>query len=247
MIVHGIMASISSSTAGPSVMPGSVVALMSNNSVTSPIPFTAEPYTVIVVASGSETIGLTPALITGITGMGLTWTQRAVYTDPSSNCGQTAEIWYAINNDSVTITDTITITFDSNVDDQSTVISYYKNCNLTTPWTSSGPSYSNSKNGVNATVTMNIAESNTTGIVFFAIPNFGNDNVGTQNPGYAQGWKNVNYIENGYASNWEYVNMSYREFSTPQTNLVVNSSGDLTWLGSSAVGLTTIADALVSA
>jgi hypothetical protein len=245
MIVQGIIASISSST-GSSVKYGSVVSQMSNYSITGPIQFTTEPYTVIVVASGSETAIATPALITNITGMGLTWIQRAIYTDPDSDCGQTSEIWYAINNTSSTITDTITITFDRNVDDQSTVISYYKNCNLTTPWTSSGPSYSNSKNGVNATITMNIAESNTTGIVFFAIPNVGNDNAGP-NPGYAQRWDNVNYIKNGGERYWEYVNMSYREFSTPQTNLVVNSSGDLTWTDNYAIGLTTIADALVHA
>jgi hypothetical protein len=244
MIIQGIIASISSST-GPSVLSGSVVSLMSGDSVTDPISFTAEPYTVIVVASGSETNNTTPALITDITGMELTWIQRAVYTDPDSNCGQTAEIWYAINNTGSTISGTITITFDNNVDDQSTVISYYKNCNLTTPWTSSGPSYSNSKNDVHATVTMNIAESNTIGIVFFAIPNYGTDTGYGSVPGYAQGWKNVNYIQNGGNTNWEYVNMSYREFSTPQTNLVVNSSGDITWTDNNAIGLTTIADALV--
>ena len=242
MIVHGIIASISSST-GPSVKYGSVASQMSDDSSTGPIQFTTEPYTVIVVASGSETADATPALITDITGMGLAWFQRSSYTDPDSPCGQTAEIWYAINNTGSTISGTITITFDNVVDDQSTVISYYKNCNLTTPWTSSGPSYSNSKNGVNATVTMNIAESNTIGIVFFAIPNYGTDLY--RNPGYAQEWKNVNYVENGGARFWEYVNMSYREFSTPQTNLVVNSSGDLTWSGIQDSGLTTIADALV--
>ena len=244
MIVQGIIASISSST-GPSVLSGSVVSLMSNDSITDPISFTAEPYTVIVLASGSETADATPALITDITGMGLTWFQRSSYTDPDSPCGQTAEIWYAINNTGSTISGTITITFDNVVDDQSTVISYYKNCNLTTPWTSSGPSYSNSKNGVNATVTMNIAESNTIGIVFFAIPNYGNYTGVGSVPGYAQGWKNVNYIQNDGASFWEYVNMSYREFSTSQTNLVVNSSGDLTWPLGPDSGLTTIADALV--
>jgi hypothetical protein len=242
MIIQGIIAS--STTLSTSVLSGSVVSQMSDDSVTDSISFTAEPYTVIVVASGSETADATPALITDITGMELTWIQRAVYTDPDSDCGQTAEIWYAINNTGSTISGTITITFDNIVDDQSTVISYYKNCNLTTPWTSSGPSYSNSLNGVNATVTMNIAESNTIGIVFFAIPNTGN-NGPTQRPGYAQGWKNVNFIQNSGAVNWEFVNMSYRRFSTPQTNLVINGSGDLTWTEDPAIGLTTIADALV--
>jgi hypothetical protein len=234
---------------GPTLV-DSATRVMSGNSTTT-VAFTAAPMTVIVVASGSETAdagGGVPALITDISGMGLTWLQRAVYTDPDSDCGQTAELWYAINDTGNPITDDIVITFDNVVDDQSTVVSSYSNCDLITPWTASGPSYSNSLNGVNATVTMTVAESNTVGIVFFAIPNYGAD-VSPVAPGYAQGWNAVNSVQNGGAEFWEYVNMSYLQFATPQTNLVVNSSGDLTWEGTGvyANGLTTIADALVGA
>ena len=106
------------------------------------------------------------------------------------------------------------------------------------------PSYSNSLNGVNATVSITVLESNTTGIVFFAIPNYGADASPTA-PGYAQGWNAVGSVQNGGAEYWEYVNMSYLAFPTPQSNLVVNSDADLTWPDPTAIGLTTIADALV--
>ncbi len=102
------------------------------------------------------------------------------------------------------------------------------------------PSYSNSLNGVNATVTMTVLENNTTGIVFFAIPNQGTLDA----PGYAQGWNDVNFVQNGGADLYQYVYMSYLAFPTPQSNLVVNSAGDLTY-SAEGYGLTTIADALV--
>jgi hypothetical protein len=93
---------------------------------------------------------------------------------------------------------------------------------------------------------MNVAESNSAGVVFFAIPNYGADGSPVA-PGYAQGWNDVNSVFNSGAQFWEYVNMSYLQFATPQTNLVVNSDADLIWPDSNAIGLTTIADALVGA
>jgi len=236
-------------TNSPTLVDSATQTMSEDNTTT--VTFTAAPSTVIVVASGSETAdqgGGIPALITDISGMGLTWLQRAVYTDPDSDCGQTAELWYAINDTGNPITDDIVITFDNVVDDQSTVVSSYSNCDLTTPWTASGPSYSNSLSGVNATVTMNVAESNTAGVVFFAIPNYGADGSPVA-PGYAQGWNEVSSVFNSGAQFWEYVNMSYLQFATPQTNLVVNSDADLIWEGTGvyANGLTTIADALVGA
>jgi len=240
---------IAPASTGPTLVDSATQTMSEDNTTT--VTFTAAPSTVVVVASGSETGsagGGNPALITDIAGMGLTWLQRAVYTDPDSDCGQTAELWYAVNDTDSPVTDDIVITFDNVVDDQSTVVSSYSNCDLITPWTASGPSYSNSLNGVNATVTMTVAESNTVGVVFFAIPNYGSA-VAPVAPGYAQGWNAVNSAQNGGAELWQYVNMSYLQFATPQTNLVVNSDADLTWEGTGvyANGLTTIADALVGA
>ena len=220
---------------------------MSNGTQTG-ITFTADPYTVIVVASGNETSNSTPALITGITGMGLTWTKRSEYTDSSSNVSQRSEMWYAINNSNSAITDTITITFDNNVDDQSTIVSSFSGCNLDSPWTASGSSYSNTKNGVHYTITLNVSESNTTGLVFAAIPNYGNNNGGYNNdgsiPGYVTGWTAVDYSDNGAGEYWEFVNLSYKQFSESQSNLVLTATGDLTW-NDNSTGLTVIADALV--
>lgn len=106
------------------------------------------------------------------------------------------------------------------------------------------PSFSSSLNiNNNATVNLSIVESNTTGIVFFAIPNYGNGGIPTP-PGYAQGWNAVGSVQNEGSELYQYVNMSYLEFSTPQTNLIVDSAGDLYWTNT-GTGLTTIADALV--
>ena len=208
------------------------------------IPFTAAPHSVIVIASGCETANSTPALITGITGMGLTWIKRSEYTDPTSNVSQRSEMWYAVNNSNSALTDTITITFDNNVDDQSTSISSWTGCNLTNPWTVSGPSYSNSLNGTgHPTVTMNVAESNTVGIAFFAIPNYG-DADNDSDPGYAVGWTDMSHRTNGGAEYWEFINVSYKPFTGPQLNLVVTSSGGPA-LTPIAQGSTVIADALV--
>jgi hypothetical protein len=209
---------------------------------------TALGNTVIVVASGAETANNSPpASITGVTGMGLTWTRRSIYLDSGSNAAQQAEIWYAVNSSTQILTDTITINFDNAVDDQSTIVTTFLGCNLITPWSSSGPFYSNNlNNNSSATITMSIAEPNSAGIVFFGTPwpNPGNPD-GSHDVGFAVNWTSVDRADNGGAVNWEYDTLSIRQFVSPQTNLVVSSmwNADSSVLG--ATGLTVIADALV--
>jgi len=107
--------------------------------------FTANDATVIVISAGVESgpYAGVPRNITSINGLGLTWSLRKKYLDPDSNCGQQSEIWYAINNTGNSVSGTITIIYDSNFDDQATIISSWSGCNLSSPWTSSNSSTSN--------------------------------------------------------------------------------------------------------
>lgn len=223
--------------------------IMTNGTQTG-IEMQADPYSVIVLASSCAVVFGDPvAKIQAISGFGLTWHKRSEYTDPDSPIHQRSEIWYAVNDSNETLLDIISVIFDNTVDDQTTIVTSYSGCNLTGPWTASGPSYSNSKNGIHATVTMNVSEPNTTGVVFFAIPNYGNNGgeylEDATIPGYATGWTDGAYAINGSGEFWQRSNLSYKQFATSQTNLPVVSSGDLTWNDPITSGLTVIADALV--
>ena len=225
-------------------------AIMSNGTVTTVSNFTTPSQSVIVIASGAETSTTTNTVssIVSIVGLGLMWTRRAQYLDPASSNNQQAEVWYAINSSGNPITDNIVITFDNPVDDQGTVVSSYVGCNLDTPWTASGPFYSNSTDPStnSATITMSIAEPHSAGIVFFGVPWYQENADGTGGTGFAVNWSNVAEADNGGAVLWEYDELSYRQFNLPQTDLVVTStySGTGTQY-SQSVGLTVIADALV--
>jgi len=88
-------------------------------------------------------------------------------------------------------------------------------------------------------IKMNIEESNTTGIILYGVPQ-------GYGPGYATDWQPLIEAENGGAEYWEYLTVSYQQFSTPQSDLVVvgtlqldETQGDYTY------GLSIIADALV--
>ena len=174
------------------------------------------------------------------------WTRRAQYLDPASSNNQQAEVWYAINSSGNPITDNIVITFDNPVDDQGTVVSSYVGCNLDTPWTASGPFYSNSTDPStnSATITMSIAEPHSAGIVFFGVPWYQENADGSFGTGFAVNWSNVAEADNGGAVLWEYDELSYRQFTLPQTDLVVTSKYSGTGTQYS-LGLTVIADALV--
>ena len=225
-------------------------AIMSNGTVTTVSNFTTPSQSVIVIASGAETSTTTNTVssIVSIVGLGLMWTRRAQYLDPASSNNQQAEVWYAINSSGNPITDNIVITFDNPVDDQGTVVSSYVGCNLDTPWTASGPFYSNSTDPStnSATITMSIAEPHSAGIVFFGVPWYWENADGSFGTGFAVNWSNVAEADNGGAVLWEYDELSYRQFTLPQTDLVVTSkySGTGTQY-SQSVGLTVIADALV--
>jgi len=234
-------------TSNPS-LEGSATGQMSSGNLTT-VSYTAGAQSVIVVASACETGnsgGNAVASITGITGLGLTWIQRSSYVDPTTLCGQKSEIWYAINNSATPVSGVITISFDINVDDQSTIVSSYQNVNLNNPWTSSGPQYSNQVNPTSnvATITANIAEHNTTGVVFMSTPNFGNSENGA---GYADGWNTVNQVLNSGADLWEYSYFSCLPFLNPQSDLVVNSTNAVlpNDADGNATGLTIIFDALL--
>jgi hypothetical protein len=225
-------------------------AIMSNGTVTTVSNFTTPSQSVIVISSGAETSKTTNTVssIVSIVGLGLMWTRRAQYLDPASSNNQQAEVWYAINSSGNPITDNIVITFDNPVDDQGTVVSSYVGCNLDTPWTASGPFYSNSTDPStnSATITMSIAEPHSAGIVFFGVPWAQANADGSFGTGFAVNWSNVAEANNDGAALWEYDELSYRQFTLPQTDLVVTSkySGTGTQY-SQSVGLTVIADALV--
>jgi len=108
--------------------------------------FTAADQTVIVISAGVESGGgsAVPRNITSINGLGLTWSLRKKYTDPNSTCGQQSEIWYAVNNTGDQVSGTITIIYNTDFDDQATIVTSWLGCNLSSPWTSSNPSTSNS-------------------------------------------------------------------------------------------------------
>ena len=223
-------------------------AIMSNGTVTTVSNFTTPSQSVIVIASGAETSTTTNTVssIVSIVGLGLMWTRRAQYLDPASSNNQQAEVWYAINSSGNPITDNIVITFDNPVDDQGTVVSSYVGCNLDTPWTASGPFYSNSTDPStnSATITMSIAEPHSAGIVFFGVPWYWENADGSFGTGFAVNWSNVAEANNGGAVLWEYDELSYRQFTLPQTDLVVTSKYSGTGTQYS-LGLTVIADALV--
>jgi hypothetical protein len=109
------------------------------------VNFTAADSTVIVISAGVESGGSSgvPRNITSINGLGLTWSLRKKYLDPNSNVGQQSEIWYAANNTGNAKNGTITIIYDNNFDDQATIITSWLGCNLSSPWTSTNPSTSN--------------------------------------------------------------------------------------------------------
>lgn len=90
-------------------------------------------------------------------------------------------------------------------------------------------------------ITLNIAESNTTAFTFAAVPFSENDSAG-----FAVGWNQVGEANNSGAELWQYTDVSYQQFSTPQSNLslIGDASADITNMGN-AIGLTVIADALV--
>lgn len=216
-----------------------------SNSTVTTVGFVATALSVIVVASGVETSNGTHSSIVSVDGMGLRWIRRAKYSDPTTGSTQQSEIWYAVNTTSSDITGDITITFDNQFDDQSTIVSNYLGCDLNNPWTSSGPSYSNNINGDGyPTVTMNANEVGTLGFAFFATPTSQND----FGPGYVSGWTNVELVVNNGAEFWEYVTLSTQEFTSPQSNLTLVADQVVDPMGNSdSIGMTLIADALVSA
>ena len=107
--------------------------------------FTAADQTVIVISAGVES-GSQSGIqrnITSINGLGLTWSLRKKYSDPNSVCGQQSEIWYAVNNTGDLVSGLITVIYDTYFDDQSTIVTSWLGCNLSSPWTSSNSSTSN--------------------------------------------------------------------------------------------------------
>ena len=114
-----------------------------SNSIT--VGFGASDGSVIVLTTGMESnTGQSARYVTSVTGGGLTWTLRKRYADLNSNCGQSSEIWYAINTTGNAIEDNVTVTYNDNFDDETVMVTSWAGVNLSQPWTSSGSFTSNS-------------------------------------------------------------------------------------------------------
>ena len=89
-------------------------------------------------------------------------------------------------------------------------------------------------------ITLNIAEVNTTALTFAAV------SFSDGPAGYAVGWQQLAEANNSGAELWEYSDLSYQQFSYPQSGLAIqgDTSYDIAGQGN-AQGLTVIADALV--
>lgn len=92
-------------------------------------------------------------------------------------------------------------------------------------------------------LTINIAESNSTGLFFMGVPYYQYSGPNTC-PGYAQGWNGVTIVTNSGAQFWEYISLSYLQFATPQSNLTVHGEDQILETLYSH-GLSTIGDAIL--
>jgi hypothetical protein len=186
-----------------------------------------------VLFSGSETNSTgNYANITGISGLGLTWTKRS--SQQQSVTSQQTEIWYAINS-GTSATGTVTVTYSTTFDDQAMIITSWSGCNLTNPWSASTPAFDSSSGTGTPTLSLTTTAPYTTGIAVWGTPNQLNGGAGNW-----VGWNLVTNVQNSGGAFFQYMGVSYKQFSTNQTALSVTTTNTISIY-------TANGDALVSA
>jgi len=198
----------------PPTLLTSLTASASSTSACTSGSFTAAAGSVIVVFSGVEQTSTVTLNVNSISGLGLTWTKHyASGMKPGYNIGvgsQQQEIWYAINNTTNSISDTITVNYSTTFDDQAMVIASFSGCDLSNPWLSGGDATAAGTTGTPTVTLPAINKANTLALAFTGT----NYNIGPNN--YTSGWTNLNAITNGGADYWEYIAVSYKTFTTSQ-------------------------------
>lgn len=224
-----------SANSGPGSTGPAPSLITSANSITSTtnsvsIGFTAAAGSVVVIAAGCETATASFSSITGVSGLGLTWALRSKSTCTTGVVGQQSEIWYAVNSGG-SASGTIILSYASTFDDQALIVSSWSGCNLASPWDTSVVAYGGST--TNPTISLTTTKKYTTGIAFWGTPN--QNDAGTWT-----GWTNIAQPKNSAANWFQYANLSYKQFSSIQSNVTVTTP-------SAANQWTAHGDALVAA